>query len=90
MYIQLLLTINKVAPYITEHHKIQTLCFSKPFQVQSQLNTISVNEILVPQEAFKPNQVIPEQILALYFKHHKFSIVPSPELTLCTKSVILL
>ena len=34
------------------------LCFSKPFQVQSQLNTISVNEILVLQEAFKPSQVI--------------------------------
>ena len=67
---QLLLTINNVAPYliqinwlsfyITEHHKIQMLCFSKLFQVQSQLNTISVNEILVLQEAFKPSQVIPE------------------------------
>ena len=40
--------------------KIQEPGFSKPFQVQSQLNTSSVNENLVPQEAFKPSQVIPE------------------------------
>ena len=62
--------------YITEHHQILKLGFIKPFQVQSQLNTISVNEILVPQEAFKPSQVFPELILALYLnkclKLHKF------------------
>ena len=40
--------------------KKQMTDFSKLFQVQSQLNTSSVNEILVPQEAFKPSQVIPE------------------------------
>ena len=61
--------------YITEHHQILKLGFSKPFQVQSQLDTISVNEILAPQEAFKPSQVFPELILALYLKClklHKF------------------
>ena len=61
--------------YITERHLILKLGFSKPFQVQSQLNTISVNEILVLQEAFKPCQVFSEFILALYLKClklHKF------------------
>ena len=72
--------INNVVPFlntnlclscyiITEHHKIQMLDFIKPFQVQSQLNTSSVNENLLPQEASKPSQVIPESNLALYFKH---------------------
>ena len=43
------------------------LDFIKPFQVQSQFNTSSVNENLVLQEASKLSQVIPELILALYF-----------------------
>ena len=46
--------------YITEHHKIKKLGLSKPFQVQSQLNTSSIKEILVLQEAFKPSQGFPE------------------------------
>ena len=46
--------------YITEHHKILKLGISKPFQVQSQLNTSPVDGNLVLQEAFKPSQVIPE------------------------------
>ena len=57
--------------YIAEHHKIQKLGFSKHFQVQSQLNTSSVKEFLVLQKAFKPSQVIPELIPALYLKHQK-------------------
>ena len=46
--------------YITELHKIQKLGFRKPFQVQSQLNTSSIKEFLVLQEAFKPSLVISE------------------------------
>ena len=57
--------------YVAEHHKIQELGFSKPFQVQSQLNTSSVKEFLVLQEAFKPSQVIPKLVPALYLKHQK-------------------
>ena len=57
--------------YIAEHHKIQELGFSKPFQVQSQLNTISVKEFLVLQEAFQPSQGFPELIPALYLKCQK-------------------
>ena len=57
--------------YIAEHHKIRASCFSEPFQVQRQLNTSSVNENLVLQEAFKPSQGLPELILALYSKHQK-------------------
>ena len=45
---------------ITELHLILKLGFRKPFQVQSQLNTSPVNGNLLPQEAFKPSQVIPE------------------------------
>ena len=57
--------------YIAEHHKIQELGFSKPFQVQSQLNTSPVKELLVPQKAFKPSQGFPELIPALYLKCQK-------------------
>ena len=74
---QLLQTINDIVPflnnykvkfpsiYIAEHHKIQELGFSKPFQVQSQLNFSSVKEFLVQQEAFKLSQAILEFIPAL-------------------------
>ena len=51
--------------YITELHLKLKLDFRKPFQVQSQLNTSPVNGMLVPQEAFKPNPVIPKIIPAL-------------------------
>ena len=57
--------------YIADHHKIQKLGFSKSFQVQSHLNTSSVKEFLVLQEAFKPSQVILELIPALYLKYQK-------------------
>ena len=57
--------------YIAACHKIQKLGFSKPFQVQSQLNTNSIKEFLVLQEAYKPSQVVPELITALYLKCQK-------------------
>ena len=65
-YVQVQLTLPS---YITEHHLKLQLGFSKPFQVQSQLNTSQVNGNLVLQEAFKPSQLIPELILAVCLKH---------------------
>ena len=45
---------------ISELHLKLKLGFSKPFQIQSQLNASPVNGNLVPQEALKPSQVIHE------------------------------
>ena len=68
--------------YITEHHLKLKLGFRKPFQVQSQLNTSPVYGNLVPQEAFKSSQAIPEVMLALCLKRLRFWIKSG------TKSVI--